>query len=144
LEDHWLAKHVDGFDLDSYNLGVVAAFAEVVVAGCKRLAFSAPLSPEQYARLKEPIELIAEENGVEVHADDDFLVTRLFNPVYTEGKIVVHIVKDPAVFEEYLRLKELKRRSLQSDVEEDVARGLGRLLSYDEGTIEELLRRPRF
>lgn len=143
MEDHWLAGHVDGFDLDSYNLGIVYAFAEVVAASCKRLALSAPLSPEEYARLRKPIEHIAKENGVIVQADDDFLVTRLFNPAFTEGKTVVHIVRDRSVFDEYQRLKALKK-SKRPGVEEEVARGLGRLLSYDEGTIEELLKKPKF
>ena len=143
MEDHWLAGHVDGFDLDSYNLGIVYAFAEVVAAGCKRLALSAPLSPEEYARLRKPIEHIAKENGVIVQADNDFLVTRLFNPAFTEGKIVVHIIRDKSVLDEYQLLKTLKKRGQPGD-EEKVARGLGRLLSYDEGTIEELLRKPKF
>ncbi len=116
--------------------------------GCKKLALSAPLTPEEYERLKEPIRLIANENEVQVYIDESFLETRLFNPDYTRGKIVVHIAKNPAVFEEYLKLKEFNRKHTQEgillDNEEEIARALGRLLSYNADQIEALLKKSKF
>jgi hypothetical protein len=148
LKDHWLNKYLQDFDLDSYYLGIISAFSEVVAMGCKKLALSAPLTPEEYERLKEPIRLIANENEVQLHIDESFLETRLFNPDYTRGKIVVHIAKNPAVFEEYLKLKEFNRKHTQEgillDNEDEIARALGHLLSYDAAEIEALLKNPKF
>jgi hypothetical protein len=148
LKDHWLYKHLQDFNLDSYNLGIIAAFSEVVAAGCKQLALSAPLTPEEYERLKEPIMLIAKENEVQLYIDDNFLETRLFNPYYTRGKFVIHIAKNPEVFKEYLKLKEINTKHANEGItfenEEEVARALGRLLSYDDDKIEALLKKPSF
>jgi hypothetical protein len=148
LEDHWLANKVEGFSLDSYHLGMIYAFAEIIGSGVKPLALSPPLTREEYARLKGPIRLIADEYGVHLLIDEDFLTTKLFNPAFTDGKVVVHMVKDVSIIERYKGLKELKARkrregSLNED-EDEIARCLGRLLGYDEGTIKELLEKPRF
>ena len=40
LDEHWLAQHVEDFSLDSYHLGMIYAFAEVVGSGVKPLALS--------------------------------------------------------------------------------------------------------
>jgi hypothetical protein len=148
LEDHWLANHVKDFSLDSYHLGMIYAFAEVVGSGVKPLALSPPLTREEYARLKGPIRLMADEYGVHLLVDEDFLITKLFNPAFTDGKVVVHMVKDTSIIERYKGLKELKvrrrREGSLDEVEDEIARCLGRLLGYDEATIEELLEKPRF
>ncbi|OGD60434.1 hypothetical protein A3K78_09155 [Candidatus Bathyarchaeota archaeon RBG_13_52_12] len=148
LEDHWLANHVRDFDLDSYHLGMIYAFAEIVGSGVKPLALSPPLTREEYTRLKGPIRLMADEYGVHLLIDEDFLTTRLFSPAFTEGKVVVHMVKDAFVIERYKELKELRARRMREanlvEAEDEIARCLGRLLGYDEVTIEELLKKPRF
>ena len=148
LEDHWLASHVKGFDLDSYHLGMIYAFAEIVGSGVKPLALSPPLTREEYTRLKSPIRLIADEYGIYLLIDEDFLTTKLFNPAFTEGKVVVHMVKDTSVIERYKGLKELRARRRREgnliEFEDEIARCFGRLLGYDEATIEDLLEKPRF
>jgi hypothetical protein len=148
LENHWLASHVKDFNLDSYHLGMIYAFAEIVGSGVKPLALSPPLTKEEYTRLKSPIRLMADEYGIHLLVDEDFLTTKLFNPTFTDGKVVVHMVKDTSIIERYKGLKELKARRRREgnliEFEDEIVRCLGRLLGYDEITIEDLLEKPRF
>ncbi len=140
--------YMRGVDLRSYYLGMNYAFVEVVASGCKRLALSPPLRDCELDELMGLTEQIAEEYGVILRVDGDFLTTRLFNPGFTEGKNVILIAAEESVMEEYMALKELKRRATLDgnlpEVEEGIAQRFGRLLSYDEETIEGLLGNPRF
>ena len=145
MEDHWLSKHVKELDLDSYHLGMIYAFAEIAGSGVKPLALSPPITREEYDRLKEPIRLIADEYNVHLLIDEDFLTTKLFNPAFTEGKVVVHMAKEVSTLDRYKALKERKRREGRlEEAEEEIAIGLGLLLGYDKGTIADLLKNPRF
>ncbi len=148
MEDHWLSKHVKGFDLDSYHLGMIYAFAEIAGSGVKPLALSPPMTREEYDRLKEPIRLMADEYKVHLLIDEDFLTTKLFNPAFTEGKVVVHMAKEVSTLDRYKALKEMKvrkrREGKRGEAEEEIAVGLGLLLGYDKGTIADLLKNPRF
>ena len=133
----------------SYQLGMIYAFAEIVGSGCKRLAPSPTLTVEEFDVIWDDVRLIAEEYSLILVVDDDFLVTRLFNPEYTRGKRVIHLAAKPETLDEYKRLKELRRHSLEEDgltegVELELAWGLGRLLSYSDEAIRSLLEMPRF
>jgi len=133
-------------DWRSYQLGVIAAFAEVVDNGCKRLALSSPMTGEQFDSVIEDIREIAAKRDLILYVDDDFLETILFDHEPIRGKTVVHIVADQATVDEYLGLKEKKRGhaeagTLTDDVEHEVAWGLGRLLSYDDDSIKGLLEK---
>ncbi len=130
-------------DSRSYNLGVIAAFAEIVSMDVKKLALSAPLFPQEMDELIAGAERIANENGVSVYIEKDFLVTDLFPEALTKGKYVLIIYKPP-VKEEYLMLKEEKNRLVDSGGYEGqarklIARKMGRLLSYPESKIDNLL-----
>ena len=148
MEDHWLSKHVKDFDLDSYHLGMIYAFAEIAGSWVKPLALSPPMTREEYDRLNAPVRLMADEYNVHILVDEDFLTTKLFNPAFTEGKVVIHMAKDTSTLDRYRALKELKVRKRRegklADVEEEIAIGLGLLLGYDKGTIMDLLKNPRF
>jgi hypothetical protein len=148
LDEHWIAKHIEGFNRDSYHIGMIYAFAEIVGSGVKPLALSPPMTREVHNRIKNPIKIIADEYGVHVLVDEDFLTTKLFNPAFSEGKVVVHLAKDASILDRYRRLKELKARRQREgklgDAEDEIARELGRILGYDEPTIEGLLRKPRY
>jgi hypothetical protein len=140
---------LDKLDRRSYNLGMIYAFAEVVGSGVKRLGLSPPLTEEEYESVIDDTRLIADEYGVTLHTDRDFLETLLFNPEYTRGRIVIHLADSGETLDEYLRLKERKRRleeagELTRAKAEEIARGLGALLSYSEEAIERLLEKPRF
>ncbi len=136
-------------DRRSYNLGMIYAFAEVVGSGVKRLGLSPPLTETEYENVIEDTRLIAEEYGVTLHTDRGFLETLLFNPEYTRGRIVIHLADSRETLDEYLCLKDRKKRLEESGEltrmkEEEIARGLGALLSYSEETVERLLKKPRF
>jgi len=140
---------LDKLDRRSYNLGMIYAFAEVVGSGVKRLGLSPPLTEEEYESVIDDTRLIADEYGVTLHTDRDFLETLLFNPEFTRGKIVINLANSRETLDEYLRLKERKRRLEESGgltrmKDEEIARGLGALLSYSEEAIERLLEKPRF
>jgi hypothetical protein len=127
---------------------MIYAFAEIVGSGVKPLALSPPLTREEYDRLKAPIRLIEDEYGLHILVDEDFLITKLFNPAFTDGKVVVHLAKDTSTLDRYKALKELKARKSRegklAEVEEEIAVGLGLLLGYDHETIVDLLKNPRF
>jgi len=139
----------NSLDTRSYNLGMVYAFAECVGSGVKRLALSPPLSRGEFEVIIEDVERIAREYDVTLHVDEEFLGTKLFNPEFTRGKIVIHLAEDEATVDVYRALKEMKREHLEAgtlndEVETEVAWGLGRLLSYSDDAIRELLENPRF
>jgi hypothetical protein len=127
---------------------MIYAFAEVVGSGVKPLALSPPMTREEYNRIRNPIQIIADEYRVHVLVDEEFLTTKLFNLAFTEGKVVVHFAKDASILDRYKRLKELKARKQKEgklgELEDEIARELGRILGYDESTIEGLLRKPRY
>ena len=140
---------LDKLDRRSYNLGMIYAFAEVVGSGVKRLGLSPPLTEEEYENIIDDTRLIAEEYDVTLHTDRAFLETLLFNPEYTRGRMVIHLADSKETLDEYLRLKERKKRLEESGKltrmkEEEIARGLGALLSYSEEAVDGLLEKPRF
>lgn len=130
-------------DQRSYQLGVIGAFAEVVGLGVKRLALSSPMSPaEMDALIDEAVEII-ERNDAKAYRETDFLVTDLFPAELTEGKHVILIYNDP-VLDEYLALKERKQELVdegryEGEARKEIAREMGRLLSYPEERIETML-----
>jgi len=142
---HRLSEIIEGFDLVSYHAGVNMAFAEVVGAGCKRLALSSPYDPELAEKMMEPTRVAAETYGVELKVETDLLVSKLFPEDIAKDKTVIMIAQSSEVLDEYKRLKEMSRESAAKghpeEMELDVARAFGRLLSYSEEKIEALIER---
>ena len=68
------------------------------------------MTREEYDRLKAPVRLMADEYNIHLLIDEDFITTKLFNPTFTEGKVVVHMAKDVSTLDRYKALKELKAR----------------------------------
>jgi hypothetical protein len=133
-------------DWRSHQLGAIAAFAEVVDNGCKRLALSSPMTGEQFDSVIDDIREIAGNRGLILHVDDEFLETVLFDHEPIRGKTVIHVVAEQATVDEYNGLKEKKRRhsevgTLTEEVELEIAWSLGRLLSYDDDSIKRLLKK---
>ena len=140
-----VAETDESWEMDSrsYQLGVIAAFSEVVAIGVKKLALSAPLPPEEMDRLLPDAERIAKENGASIYLEKDFLVTDLFPENITEGKYVLLIYLNP-VKDEYFALKSQKEDLIatgqyQGEARTSIARQMGRLLSYPETQIEKML-----
>jgi hypothetical protein len=136
---------VKGFHALSYYAGINTAFAEVVAAGCKRLALSSPYDKATAALMRGPTRASAEEYGVKLLEEEDLLVTRLFPRDIAAGKTVFLIAHDEGVLAEYEGLKETKKRSdaqgNPDEAEEEIAWRFGRLLSYSDEKIRALLSR---
>jgi len=131
-------------DQRSYNLGVIGGFSEVVGLGIKKLALSSPMIPDEMDGLIDDAEQIAERNSVKLFREKDFLVTDLFPEDVCEGKDVLLIYKD-TVLEEYNALKNRKKQLLESgkytgEDRKAIAVEFGKLLSYPDEKIEELLK----
>ena len=130
-------------DQRSYNLGIMGGFAEVVRLGVKKLALSEVMSPEEMDGVMEDAEIIAKRNEVLLWRETDFLVTDLFPANVAEGKHVLLIYTGDTL-DEYLAIKSDKAALIASNhyegqARKDIARRFGRLLSYPEEIIDDML-----
>ena len=137
------AAHEEGIDERSYMLGIIGAFSEVVRLGVKTLALSEVMTPEEMDDAMEDIAVIAERNKVQTWRETDFLVTDLYPADVAEGKHVLLIYTGDTL-DRYLQLKADKAALVEvGDYEgaarEEIARRFGRLLSYPENVIDDLL-----
>ena len=134
-------------DQRSYTLGGLSTFAEMVRVGVKTLALSAAVTPEEMDDLVEDAERIAREEGVMLYRETDLIVTDLFPADVAEGRHVLLIYKGTTL-DEYLALKKRKTElvdtgSYAGEARRDIARQFGRLLSYPDANIEELINKNR-
>lgn len=143
MSDHPLNKILPNFDSMSYHAGITMAFAEVVGAGCKKLALSATYSHDYAKEMMAATEYAANEYGVLLHGEADLLVSKLFPADVAKDKTVILIAQNQGVLDEYGELKALKKESNEKgnpdELEYKIARRWGKLLSYDDAKIEELL-----
>lgn len=134
-------------DRRSYRLGGIDSFAEVVSIGIKKLALSSAMAPQEMDALVDDARRIAADNSVELYRETDFLVTDLFPASATQGKHVLLIYRGTAK-DEYVALKQRKTEltatgKYTGKAREDIAREMGRLLSYPEAKIDEMLKARR-
>jgi len=127
----------------AYVLGGIGAFGEMVNAGVKKLALSAPLSPAEMANIMEEATRVAEHNQVKIFREPDLLVTDLFPAEATQGKDVL-LIYQGTTKDQYLQLKEDARKLEASGMykgkaREAIARRMGRLLGYPPHYINQLL-----
>jgi len=132
-------------DHRSYQLGVMGGFAEVVKLGVKQLALSEVMSPEEMDDIMDDALVVAKRNGVEMWREIDFLVTDLYPADVAEGKHVLLIYKG-GTLDQYLAVKADKAALVvvgeyEGEAREEIARRFGRLLSYPESVIDDLLDR---
>lgn len=137
------AQYTQPVDQRSYNLGIMGGFAEVVRLGVKTLALSEVMLPEDMDDILPDARVVAERNGVLLYRETDFLVTDLFPADVAAGRHVLLIYTGDTL-ERYLAIKADKARLIAADeyrgVErEGIARRFGRLLSYPDSVIDELL-----
>ena len=95
----------------------------------------------------EDAAVIAERNRVEIWRETDFLVTDLYPADVAEGKHVLLIYTDDTL-DKYLALKADKAALVESgnyqgEARKDIARRFGRLLSYPEVVIDDLLQQAK-
>ncbi len=132
-------------DQRSYQLGVMGGFAEVVKLGVKQLALSEVMTPEEMDGVMDDALVIAERNKVQMWRETDFLVTDLYPADVAEGKHVLLIYTGDTL-DRYLAIKADKARLVnkgeyEGAAREEIARRFGRLLSYPDAVIDDLLER---
>lgn len=138
-----LAQYSQPVDPRSYNLGIMGGFAEVVRLGVKQLALSEVMSPAEMDDILPDAQVVADRNGVKLYREADFLVTDLFPADVALGKHVLLIYTGDTL-ERYLAIKADKAKLVAADeyhdaAREDIARRFGRLLSYPDPVIDDLL-----
>jgi len=127
----------------SYELGVVGGFSELINAGVKRLALSAPLSSREMDQFIVDAEKVAASHGVSVYRESDLIVTDLFPTDVAVDKEVLLLYRGTTL-DEYHALKSDKAAHEKAGIygTEDrikVARRFGRMLSYSPREINRLL-----
>lgn len=144
-KSHKLSKIINGFHLYSYYAGTAFMAAEVVSYDCKQLALSPPYTEAELAIMLKPTQMAADEYGLPIYVEKDFLTTKLFDEEQTQGKIVILIARNQEVIDKYFELKEFKKAAVAKgnlhEVEEELAWRFGRLLSYSDEAIRRLLAR---
>ena len=141
------SAHESEIDSHSYNLGIMGGFAEVVRLGVKTLALSEVMAPEEMDHLMGDAEEIAERNQVDIWRETDFLVTDLYPADVADGKHVLLIYTGDTL-NRYLAIKADKKAlqdagAYEGEAREMIARRFGRLLSYPEPVIDDLLAREK-
>ncbi len=134
-------------DKPSLHVGEITAFAELVGIGQKKLAFSDVLSPQEMDEILPEATRIAQESHVLLYREPDLIVTDLFPADVAKGKEVLLIYKG-ATLDEYKALKRdkaalVKAGKYTGKAREEVARRLGKLLSYPDSGIETLLKKEQ-
>ena len=142
-------EYANGPHIDhrSYQLGIMGGFAEVVKLGVKQLALSEVMTPEEMDDVMDDAMVIAKRNGVEMWRETDFLVTDLYPHDVAAGKHVLLIYTGDTLHQ-YLAIKADKAaltaaENYEGAAREKIARRFGRLLSYPEPVIDDLLERQK-
>lgn len=141
------AQYTQPVDERSYNLGIMGGFAEVVFRGVKTLALSEVMSPAAMDDILPDAQIVADRNNVELYRETELLVTDLFPADVAIGKHVLLIYTGDTL-DRYLALKADKARLVQEgayrgEAREDIARRFGRLLSYPDHVIDDMLAAAR-
>jgi hypothetical protein len=134
-------------DKPSLHVGEITAFAELVGIGQKKLAFSDVLPPQEMDEILPEAMRIAQESHVLLYREPDLIVTDLFPADVAKGKEVLLIYKG-ATLDEYKALKQdkaalVKAGKYTGKAREEIARRLGKLLSYPDSGIEMLLKKEQ-
>ena len=132
-------------DTRSYQLGIIGGFAEVVRLGVKTLALSEVLPPDAMDDLLPDAEIVAARNDVQLYRESELLVTDLY-PADVAAGLDVLLIYTGDTLEQYLTLKarreDLVRNNRYSGAaRRALARDFGRLLSYPDPVIDDLIAR---
>ena len=132
-------------DQHSFRLGGLSTFAEMVRVGVKTLALSGAMTPDEMNDFVGDAERIAQEEGVMLYRETDLIVTDLFPADVAEGKHVL-LIYQGTTLDEYLALKKRKSELVETssyagEERRDIAREFGKLLSYPDAVIEELINK---
>lgn len=139
-------KNIDHY---SYELGVMDCFCEMTASGLKSLAMSHPCADRKEWESYEPqVRKLCQKYEIFFYPEDDPLITDLFPASMNQGTCHYLFYRNESVLKEYFALKEGKRRAVEAGTynEEkryEIARRLGKLLSYPDEGIERCIRRTR-
>ena len=134
-------------DERSYSLGLLGGFSEVVRLGIKTLALSQVMLPEEMDSMMEDAAIIAKRNDVLMWRETDLLVTDLFPADVANGKHVF-LIYTGETLAGYMAIKADKSILLaegryEGQAREEIARRFGKLLSYPEHVIDNLLAQEK-
>jgi hypothetical protein len=137
------AQYSQAVDSRSYQLGILGGFSEVVRLGVKTLALSEVMSPEDMDDILPDAQVVADRNDVLLYRETELLVTDLYPSDVALGKHVL-LVYTGDTLEKYLAIK-ADRKALvedgkyEGDARREIARRFGRLLSYPDAVIADLI-----
>ena len=136
-------------DSCSYKLGAADCFCEMVRAGVKKIALAHPCdSREERDGFLPEFRKLCEEYGVKLYCEDEGFLTDLFPAALNKDRFNVIFYQEDAVLQEYLALKEEKRKARETgaytpEKRREIAWRYGKLLSYTDEGIERLLAANR-
>ena len=122
------------------SLAVFEVFCEMVANDAKPIALNHPMDPVAVDSHWEDFEKAASQWGVELYREKDFPASALFPEPVTSGQHVVIIHKGTRL-RQYLQWKkdQLAAAPQDKELQENLARRLGRLLGYGHEGINGLL-----
>ncbi|HHS12280.1 MAG TPA: hypothetical protein ENN03_00765 [bacterium] len=131
-------------DRNSFILGMINCFAEMVACGVKTLALSPPLLPEDHETIGPLSDEIVREFEIYSYLEKSLLVTKLQSPEFTRGKWSILYFREEKTLIRYLALKEKKDEleksgKLNDRLLDEISRDLMFLLSYPETVIRNKL-----
>ena len=137
------SSHTNELHKPSYNLGIIAAFSEVVGLGIKKFAFSATLTPKEADGIEAEAARIIKSDNTKIYREDVLIITKLF-PKNLAKDLVVFIIYTNNDIDEYLALKKKKKQLEKLNKYNDIAQleiaySLGKLLSYSDDKINLLI-----
>jgi len=143
MSDTPIPDILPNFDKLSFMSGACLAFSEAVGFGVKQLALSSLYTEEELEIMLKVIEYASQRFGTIYQPEPDLIKTKLFPRDIAGGKTVVLIANKQKVLDEYAMLRNLKdesdRNGNPEETEREIAIKFGRLLSYDEKSIDELI-----
>ncbi|MEG2928112.1 MAG: hypothetical protein RR846_01070 [Oscillospiraceae bacterium] len=125
-------------NVESYNLGKIAAFCEIVERGAKNLGLSDPMPREVYETIAQAANDIAIAAHCKWYLEKEFLKTDIVEDSELENKYVILYYSQDWVIDKYLRLKH-RQENLEEENKftheerEYQSKELYKLLSYPTG-----------
>ena len=130
----------------SYQCGVIDCFTEMIRAGLKKVAFSHPTSSMEERDALLPFSReICRQYGTCFCPIDDPLLTDLFPVSMNKGTYHIIYWKKEEDWREYCRIKSdkeqlIRQNAYTGEARTEIAYRLGRLLSYPEDGIAQLIQ----
>ena len=143
MSDTPIPNILPNFDKMSFMSGACLAFSEAVGFGVKQLALSSVYTTEELEYMLQVIDYGSKRFGTVYLPEPNLLESKLFPRDIARGKTVVLIANNQGVLDEYAELKQMRVESdakgNPEEMELEIARRFGRLLSYDDKSVEGLI-----